>query len=143
MGLQTAQMTQKSLTAFDRRDPRTYRIIGCAIEVHRHLGCGFLEPVYHLALERELTTQAIPFVREARLPILYKGDPLPLTYRADFVCFGDVFVEVKSVERISDRDEAQIINYLAAGRFSCGLLLNFGSTSLQFKRFAYTSRSRR
>ena len=110
------------------------------MEVHRHLGCGFLESVYHVALERELTTQAIPFVREKRICILYKGHLLPLTYRADFVCFGDVLVEVKAVERLSDRDEAQLINYLAVGSLACGLLLNFGSTSLQFKRFAYTVR---
>lgn len=128
-------MTQKGVTAFDHRDPRTYRIIGCAVEVHRHLGCGFLEPVYHAALERELTAQAIPYARETTVPILYKGNPLPLRYRADFVCFGDVLVELKSEERLTDRDEAQVINYLTAGSLSCGLLLNFGAISLQFKRF--------
>lgn len=133
-------MTTKPLDTSPGRDPRTYRIIGCALQVHRHLGCGFLERVYHAAFERELMEEAIPFVREPAIPILYKGRRLPLGYHADFVCFDEILVELKAEERLTDRHESQVINYLAAGAFSCGLLMNFGATSLQFQRLVFTKK---
>jgi GxxExxY protein len=105
------------------------------MEVHRILGSSFLESVYQSALEVEFTIAGIPYRREVELPIHYKGVPLPLKYRADFVCSGEVLVELKAMERITSRDDAQVINYLAASGLSRGLLLNFGSSSLQFKRF--------
>jgi len=69
------------------------------------------------------------------MPIHYKGVPLGVRYRADFVCFGAILVELKAMDRISTREEAQIINYLAASGIGRGILLNFGTASLQFKRF--------
>ena len=77
------------------RDPRTYAIIGAAFEVHKTLGGGFLEVAYGDALAVEFAARAIPFDRERELPILYKGRRLPTVYRADFLCYGGVIVEIK------------------------------------------------
>jgi GxxExxY protein len=129
-------MTQRvGLREDDRRDQQTYAIIYAAMEVHRILGSRFLEPVYQSALECELGTRAIPFVREVDLPVYYKGARLSPRYRTDFICFGRVLVELKAIERLTPREESQIINYLAASRLGRGMLLNFGAPSLEFKRF--------
>jgi GxxExxY protein len=77
---------------FSERDPRTHAIIGAAIEVHKQLGCGFLEPVYQEALAIEFTKRNIPFSREVRLPVHYKGQLLTVGYCADFICFDSVVV---------------------------------------------------
>ena len=118
----------------DERDPRTYAIIGAAMEVHRQLGGGFLEPVYQEALGIELKARDIPYDREVELPVLCKGQRLACAYRADFICFESVIVELKAVRDLSGVHEAQIINYLKATGFEVGLLLNFGAESLQYKR---------
>jgi GxxExxY protein len=118
----------------EERDPETYSIIGAAMEVHRELGPGFLEVPYQEALARELGDRAIPFEREAILPILYKGRPLDCLYRADFICHGSIIVELKAIRSISSVEEAQLLNYLKATGHERGLLLNFGALSLQVKR---------
>jgi GxxExxY protein len=115
-------------------DPQTYQIIGAAMTVHTELGCGFLERVYKAALRVEFETRGVVFSKEVRLPIEYKQRVLPLDYKADFMCFNEVLVEVKAVDSIHDRHVAQLINYLKASRLKRGLLLNFGATSLQHKR---------
>src|SRR5687768_1769590 len=114
------------MTQMDRRDPRTYAIIGAAMEVHSELGPGFLELVYHQALARELRTRSIPFESESPLAVHYKGQPLDAVYKADFICFGQVVVELKAHRKTIDVDTAQVIHYLKATRFETGLLLNFG-----------------
>jgi len=116
------------------RDPRTYAIIGAAMEVHRVKGCGFLEGVYQECLAIELGLRSIAFEREKEFRLEYKGTPLQRTYKADFVCHGEVIVEVKALPELTGRDEAQLINYLKAATLHVGLLLNFGRQSLEWRR---------
>ena len=116
-------------------DSQTYTIIGAAMELHRVLESGFLEPVYQAAFQVELELRGIPHAREVDLPVLYKGTPLGVRYRVDFICFGCILVELKAIERLTTREESQIINYLEASGLGRGLLLNFGTASLQFRRF--------
>ncbi len=120
------------------RDPRTYSIIGAALEVHRELGAGFLEAVYQEALQREFELRAIPHKAQPIMKIMYKKEPLRKTYQPDFVCYNAVVVEIKAIAAITGNEEAQIINYLKASERDIGLLLNFGSPSLQHKRFIYS-----
>jgi GxxExxY protein len=108
------------------------------MEVHRELGCGFLEAVYQEALAVELRLRTIPHRREVDLPVSYKGQRLNTTYRADFICYDRVIVELKALKRLSGVEEAQIINYLKATGMETGLLLNFGTPSLQYKRFVHS-----
>ncbi len=116
-------------------DPRTYGIIGAAIEVHKHLGCGFLEAIYQEALAIEFAKRNVPFKREVRLPVYYKGQLLATAYCADFICFDSVITELKALAHMSGTEEAQLINYLKATGYEVGLLLNFGGRSLQHRRF--------
>jgi GxxExxY protein len=122
------------MTQMSERDPRTHAIIGAAMAVHSELGCGFLETVYHEALIIEFREREIPFEHEARLPITYHGSPLKTVYSADFVCFGSIIVEIKAIANLSGVERAQVLNYLKASGYHVGLLLNFGSPSLQFER---------
>jgi len=117
------------------RDPKTFEIIGAAMEVHRELGSGFLEAVYQEALSIEFGLKKIPFKKEIELPIRYKEAVLSTSYRADFICYDDVIVELKAITQMTGKEESQIINYLKATRLKIGLLLNFGSSKLEYKRF--------
>ena len=119
----------------NQRDPQTYEVLGACMEVHSELGHGFLEPVYQAALERELTLRRIPFAREVPLPIHYKGELLDCSYRADFVCYGSVVLELKALAKLTTVEHAQVINYLKATRLERGLLVNFGAPRLEYKRF--------
>ncbi|HEV8587726.1 MAG TPA: GxxExxY protein [Pyrinomonadaceae bacterium] len=105
------------------------------MEVHKHLGCGFLEPVYQEALSIEFVKRKIAFKREVHLPIHYKGALLTTGYCVDFICFDSVIVELKAMAHMSGTEEAQVINYLKATGYEVGLLLNFGARSLQHRRF--------
>ena len=122
------------------RDPQTYAIIGAAMEVHRQLGHGFLEVVYQEALAVELKAREIPFKREVVLPVFYKAQLLPCGYRADFICFEEVVVELKAIAQLTGAEDAQLINELKATGFNRGLLLNFGSSSLDYKRLVFNLR---
>ncbi|MEM8860687.1 MAG: GxxExxY protein [Chloroflexota bacterium] len=117
------------------RDPRTYAIIGAAMEVHRQLGHGFLEKVYQEALAIEFDLRGIPFKREIELPIFYKNTKLATHYRADFLCFDNIIVELKALSKISGAETSQVLNYLKATNCKIGLLLNFGTPSLKYDRF--------
>ncbi len=109
------------------------------MEVHKHFGSGFLEVAYHKALAIEFTSHNIPFQHEVGVPIFYKGQPLDLHYRADFICYGEIIVEVKAIAQLGSLEMAQLINYLKATNLQIGLLLNFGAKSLQYERYVRTN----
>ena len=112
----------------------SYKIRGALFAVHNELGCGFLERVYQDALEVEFRLRNIPYEREKSIQIVYKGEPLGEPYRADFVCYGKVIIELKSVSEILDVHRAQIINYLKATKMKLGFLVNFGEESINIER---------
>ena len=113
-----------------------FAIVGAAIEVHKELGCGFLEAVYQEAMEIELESRSIPFEPHKRLTIFFKGRKLNKEYEADLVCHDQVIVELKALERLSGKEESQILNYLKATGLRVGVLINFGSAGkLEWKRF--------
>jgi GxxExxY protein len=112
-----------------------YKIVGAAMDVHTELGCGFMEAVYQEAIERELQNRQIPFVRQKHLTIFYKGQALDKTYIPDLVCYSQIVVELKAIDHLAGREEAQLLNYLKATRMRVGLLINFGSIGkLEWKR---------
>lgn len=126
------------INAPTKDDPRSYAIIGAAMEVHRVLGCGFLEPVYRKALAVEFTKRKILYRREISFPVFYKEVELGVPYRPDFICFNNVVVELKALTRIGGIEESQVINYLKVTGHETGLLLNFGTRSLEYCRFVLT-----
>lgn len=111
-----------------------YEIIGAAMEVHNELGCGFLEAVYQEAFEYELNEKQIDYQREKLLSISYNGKLLHKHYIADFVCFNKIIVELKALSALTADHDAQILNYLKATGFKLGIVINFGSKRLQYKR---------
>ena len=119
------------------RNKRTYKIIGAAMEVHKELGCGFLEPVYQEALQIEFALQYLPHVVQPDIRIRYKEQLLEKFYVPDFVCFEEVIVEIKALSQLTGLEEAQVINYLKATGMKVGLLINFGCKSLEYKRLVY------
>ncbi len=110
------------------------------MEVHRQLGHGFLEAVYQEALAMEFVARGIPFQREAELPVFSKQQPLRCGYRADFICYETVLVEMKALARLSTIEETQVLNYLKATGLHRALLLNFGAPSLEHKRLVLNLR---
>ncbi len=113
----------------------TYEIIGAAMAVHKALGNGFLESVYEEALEREFIKQQIPYLRQHKLNVLYNNEPLDKYFKADFLCYDSIIVEIKAATFIHSDNMRQTINYLNAVSKPVGLLVNFGEASLKWKRF--------
>ena len=105
----------------------TYAIRGAVFDVYRELGSGFLEAVYQECLEKEFKRRSLPYLPQQELKLTYKGDLLVQTYKADFVCFGKIIIELKAVKEIAPEHEAQLLNYLKATGMRLGLLVNFGS----------------
>ncbi len=112
----------------------THRLIGLCMEVHRELGRGHSEIVYKDALVVELSRAGIPFSRERKYEIHYKGATLAHPYYADFVVWDTIILEIKAIERLTDSHIRQVLNYLAASKSRLGLLVNFGADSLEWKR---------
>ena len=117
-----------------------FKIIGAAIEVSNNLGCGFMESVYQEALEIELKNFSIPFAAQSRIRISYKNIILEKEYIADFLCFDNIIVEIKAIKKITEIEEAQLLNYLTAAKMPLGLIINFGSPKLEWKRYANTQK---
>jgi GxxExxY protein len=111
-------------------DPLTHRIIGCAIEVHRHLGPGLLEVTYERAMGVELRQAGMVFLRQVAVPVRYKGEVVG-NYRVDLVIENRVVVEIKSVDQLAGLHQAQLLAYMRVLHMSTGLLLNFNSEVLR------------
>ena len=115
-----------------------YTIVGAAIEVHRVLGSGFLEPVYQEAMEIEASVQQLPFKAQPVLNIRYKEHTLKKEYMPGFIFYGQIIVEIKALDRLSGKEKAQILNYLKATNYKVGVLINFwGHPKLEWKRFIF------
>jgi GxxExxY protein len=111
----------------------SFDVVGAAMEVYNVLGSGFLEAVYQAAIEKELKLRGILFERKVKLPVSYKGDLIG-EYEADLVVDGKIVVELKSVSRFNAAHEAQAIHYLTATGLQLALLINFGASSLEYRR---------
>jgi len=119
-------------------EEETFKIIGACMAVHSEMGCGFLESAYQEALEMEFLELQIPFEGQKNIPVFYKGKKLKKYYKADFVCFNNIIVEIKSTLFMHQMGKAQVINYLKSTNYKIGLLINFGENSIQWKRFINT-----
>ena len=116
-----------------------YTIIGACFEVYKRKGCGFTEPVYQECLKIEFEVQGIPFIKEPKLEMEYRGRTLEHTFRPDFICFDKIIVELKALHDLIEANKAQTLNYLNATRFELALLVNFGHyPKLEYKRLANT-----
>ena len=124
---------QMNTNEFPLKD-ECYQIIGACMEVANELGCGFLESVYQEALCYEFSDQEIPFIDQKVLDVYYKGRLLNKKYISDFICFGEVILEIKAIDALHPDHFAQVLNYLKATNKRVGLLINFGTTNLQYKR---------
>lgn len=112
-----------------------YDIIGAAMEVYKQLGQGFLEPVYQEALEIEFQLRQVPFESQKELEIFYKNRKLKKQYIPDFVCFDQIIVEIKALDKLTSKEWSQLMNYLKATGIKLGLLINFGSKNgIEWKR---------
>ncbi|MCD6066286.1 MAG: GxxExxY protein [Bacteroidetes bacterium] len=116
----------------------TYKTIGCCFDVHNELGKGFSEIVYKDALEYELKKRNINYSREKKFEIKYKDIILPHCFFADFVINDQIILEVKAQQGVIDEHIKQVLNYLAISECELGLLVNFGESSLKYKRLALT-----
>lgn len=116
----------------------TYAIVGAAMEVSNALGVGFLEGVYQDALAIEFRAREIPFAAQAPLAVFYKGHKLSKEYVPDFICYDQVIVEIKALKQLTSIEEAQLLNYLKAARKPVGILINFGSPKMEWKRMVLT-----
>ena len=116
----------------------TFKVLGACINVHKKLGSGFMDSVYHQALEKELLSNNIPFEQQKKVPIYYDGEPLGTFFIADFVCFNTVLLEIKSVPELMDQMKQQVVNYLKSSTIEVGLLINFGEQHLKWKRLVHT-----
>ena len=118
----------------------THDIIGAAMAVHRYFGCGFTEKVYQDALEQELLSLNIPFLREQPIQVTYRDVQLKTQFIPDFICYDKIIVELKAVSELDDTHRSQAINYAKVAGYKVALLINFGNISLEFERFAVSEK---
>jgi GxxExxY protein len=116
-------------------ETETYNIIGASMAVHKALGSGFLESVYQEALEKEFIARNIPYKRQQKLKVYYNSEPLDKYFKADFICYEKIIVEIKAATFIHNDNHRQTTNYLNAVSMPVGILINFGEPSLKWKRF--------
>lgn len=128
-----ASLYFSNINRYMKYEEITKKVIGCAMEVHRRMGNGFQEVIYQRALEYEMELNNIPFSREYEMPIFYKEKQIG-TRRVDFLISNIICVELKALSQIENVHLAQALNYLEAYNLEVGLLINFGKTSLEFKR---------
>lgn len=119
-------------------EEESYKIIGICMEVHKKLGTGFLESVYQEVLQKEFVKRNVPFEQQKKLQLYYDQVELKKYFIADFVCFDKIIIEIKSVQFVNSNAKQQVINYLKATNFKLGLLINFGESSLKWKRIINT-----
>ncbi len=112
----------------------SYKIIGACMKVHKKLGPGFLESVYSEALEIEFQKANIPYEKEKKLPVYYNDQPMHKYFRADFVCYDSIIVEIKATNYTVEGNKQQTLNNVKATNFKLGLLINFGMPSLKYHR---------
>ena len=112
----------------------SYKIIGACLKVHKKLGPGFLESVYSEALEIEFQNAGIPYEKEKKLPVLYDDKPLNKYFRADYICYDKIIVELKATNFTVEANKKQTLNNVKATNFKLGLLINFGMPSLKYYR---------
>jgi GxxExxY protein len=117
-----------------------YAIIGAAMDVYNQSGPGFSEAIYQEALEIEIENRKIPNNPQQDIFIFYKGNRLKNFFTPDFICYEKIVVEIKALERLTSREESQLLNYLKATNMQVGLLINFGAEKdLERKRMVLTS----
>ena len=119
----------------------SYKIIGACMKIHRSLGPGFLEGVYEEAMQKEFLEAGVPYKKQEKLSIFYEKQKLEKFYIADFICYDQIVLEIKAVKNIPVAFYAQLNNYLTATKMQLGLLINFGSPSLTYKRIIRTKNS--
>ena len=112
----------------------SYKIIGACMKVHSELGAGFLESVYQEALEKQFIKEKIPYEREKITPIEFDGELLKKKFKADFICYDKIIIELKPVGYIYQNDEIQLLNYIRATKYKLGILACFGGKSFLYKR---------
>ncbi|MEK7718718.1 MAG: GxxExxY protein [Bacteroidota bacterium] len=115
----------------------SYKIIGACYQVHKKLGSGFLESVYAEALSLEFRKADIPFEQEKKLQVFYEGLSMKKIFKADFVCYESIILELKATKFTIDADIKQTLNNIKATQFKLGLLINFGTPSLSYKRIVF------
>lgn len=113
---------------------KSYSLIGICMNIHSVMGHGFLEAVYCEILEKELIKNKIPYEREVKLDLYFNGELLNKKYKADFICFDEIVLEIKSTSFLHENFSKQTLNYLKATNKKLGLLINFGEKSLKYKR---------
>lgn len=116
----------------------SYRIIGAAMEVYNEMGSGFLEPIYQESFALELASIKVPFAEQVQIHVFYKGTQLKKEYKADYIAYDKIILEIKAQDKLTGKEDAQLINYLKATKLRLGLLINFGNPNvLEWKRIVH------